>query len=907
MGRRASRFITLCLAAGALGALVTCDSLVASATTGSAAQPASQRPLITSVSPIAGPAGGGSAVTIHGARFAHVSAVFIGGKKARNVHVISASVLKAVSPAHAPGSVAVTVQEKAGRSPASPVRYHYLNRPVVTGLTPRSGLVTGGQVVTIEGRNLSYVRSVSFGSLRARPLARSTATRLRVRTPVSWAGKAPVTVTTWGGTSRRAAGATFSFQNPAPKLSGSLTPAAGVDAAAPADVTAVSGGPVIGTNSGKAAPWTVTLSGTAPVPSIGQGFLLKPGGKVYPSGLAGAVTAIDDSVSPPAITVSASSTPLDAIAESAQAIFTGPLGDAAAASRSGTRATIPAGPPSLTSTIDFGSFAASTLNCTDSDGRGVDVSGSLSLKLEDVEAHVEVDVGSLFRKPFVDVWLSYQQTLAASLSAGYSARCTLPAAWQSTHEKLFPIGDTGATIAIAPDATFTISAEGKLSFEQHSYRMLGFITNPDGSIQRLDGKSADPAQVKVSGELKAEAYVGVQVQVGMLNMIGVGMSIGGGFAGAATSDWPPQVCLSGYPFLRGTLYAYLNDWVKEWKLQAFSVELDLSSLSSCDGQGWHVTWKTDNTYLNGIACPASASCLAVGRTAKYAYALRTHDGGAHWSAVTVTAHNSFSTVACVNASQCIAAGDGGKIAVTADGGATWGEASLPGYSGSAIGGADAAACLPSGTCYVAGSLVKYLGSVIYKSTDAGRHWAPAQYQPVTFSAMTCLTVKDCVAVGFVPPSNCAICPIAGPAADQVTHDGWASSSAGRFPHGEEWLWTVSCMSTALCYAGPEFDGTALQTTDFGKTWKHVPDGGLSPNTASCADATTCVLGADQAVAVTKDAGHSWAKTTISKYPWQLAGSDATQIWGLACATPAHCVATENGWDTKNDFAAIVVS
>lgn len=177
MGRRASRFLTACLAAGVLGVLVTCNGLVASATTGAAGAQASQRPLITSVSPIAGPVGGGSAVTIHGARFAHVSAVFIGGEKARNVRVISASVLKAVTPAHAAGSVAITVAEKAGRSPASPVRFRYLNRPVVTGLTPRSGLVTGGQVVTIAGRGLSYVRSVSFGSLRAAPLPRSTAAR----------------------------------------------------------------------------------------------------------------------------------------------------------------------------------------------------------------------------------------------------------------------------------------------------------------------------------------------------------------------------------------------------------------------------------------------------------------------------------------------------------------------------------------------------------------------------------------------------------------------------------------------------------------------------------------------------------------------------------------------------------
>jgi hypothetical protein len=910
MGRwRVPRFITLCAFAGALSVLAAGNSLEAVAATGAAANvTASQRPSVTSVSPPAGPAGGGATVTIRGARFAQVSAVLIGGAKARNVHVVSAGVLTAVTPAHAAGGAAITVREKAGTSPASAVRYHYLNRPVVTGMSPRSGPVTGGQVVTITGRGLTYVRAVQFGSLRATPLAGSTATLLRARTPASWAGVVPVLVTTWGGTSGRTASATYAFRNPAPKLTGSLTPAPGVDVAAPADVTAVTGGPALRASPGTAAPWTVTLSGSAAVPSLGQGFLLKPGGTVYPSGLAGTVTAVDGSANPPQITVSASATSLSTITRSAQATFTGPLGDAAATSPGGIRPAIPAAPPSLTSTIDFAPISASTLNCKDPDGRGVDVSGSLSLKLENVEAHVEVDTGGLLRKPFVDVWISYQPTVTASFSAGYTAQCTLPASWQNTHQKLFVLGDTGATIAIAPDATFTISAEGSVSYEQHSYRMLGFISNPDGTIKRLDGKSADPAHFKVSGELKAEAYAGVQVQVGFLDTIGVGMSVGGGLAATATADWPPQVCLSAYPFLRATLYAYLNAWVKEWKLQAFSVELDLSSLSSCDGGGWHETWKVNDVYLNGIACPTSAACLAVGRTAKYGYAVRTRDGGAHWSAVTVTAHTVFSTVACVDANRCIAAGSGGKVAVTANGGAAWTEAGLPAFSGSAIAAAGAAACVPNGTCYVIGAPVKWAGSVVYKSTDAGKHWSFARYLTDTFSAMTCLSASACVAVGMVPPTGCSICPITGAASAQVTRDGWFSSSAGRFPSGQDWLWSVSCLSTALCYAGPEFNGKVLRTTDFGKTWQYVPDGGLSPNAMSC-NIATCVLGGDQAVEATKDGGRTWTRTVISKYPWTYTGggTNATDIWGLACPAPGHCVATENGWDTKNDFTAIVVS
>ena len=713
-----------------------------------------QRPAVTSVSPAAGPLRGGESVTIHGDRFARVTAVIIGGKKARNVRVRSSSVITAVTPAHGAGSVAIVVSTRAGASPASAVRFRYLNRPMVTGISPRSGLVTGGQVVTISGRALSYVRAVSFGPLRAAVLPHSIATQLRVRTPASWAGTVQVRVTTWGGASSVSPADRFTFQNPPARLAGSLTPAPGDVVGA--GVTAASGGELAGSGaSARQAPWTVTLAPSAAVPAVGQQFLLRPGGAVYPSGLAGTVTAVDSSASAPVITVSASAAPLDSAVQSAQAVFTGPLGDAAAsgdvASGSPARRWIRAGGPSLTSTIDFGSIAASTLNCLDPKGRSIDVSGSLSLKLENVEAHVQVDAGSLVRKPFVDVWISYQPTLAASISAGYSVRCTLPAEWQNTHQKLFFLGDTGATIAITPDATFTVSAAGTVSFQQHSYRMLGFMSNPDGSIQRLDGKSADPAYVKVSGELKAEAYAGAQVQVGMLDVIGTGMSIGGGFAGTATSDWPPQVCLSWYPFLRGTLYAYLNAWVREWKLQGFSVELDLSGGDSCAGTGWHVTWK-GNVYLNGASCPTAASCVIVGRTATYGYALRTRDGGEHWAAVTVTAHTVLSSVACVDPSRCVAGGNSGKVAVTSDGGASWSEVSLPPFADSPLSWTGPVACMPGGTCYVIANMTKYSGSVVYKSADAGRHWASVRYLTAEFSAMTCLNSSE-LRRGGVRPAN----------------------------------------------------------------------------------------------------------------------------------------------------------
>lgn len=859
-------------------------------------------PVVDSVTPGAGPVGGGTTVTIRGAGFANVSSVTIGGVKARGVQVRSSGVLTAVTPPHAAGSAAISIKEKAGVSPPSAVRFHYLNRPRVTGMSARSGPVTGGQVITINGSSLSYVTAVSFGALRAVVLAHSTSTSLQVRAPASWAGTVRVAVVTEGGASASTAADLFTFQNPAPQLTGQLTPATGGVVAAGADVTAVTGGQAATSGTGVSqAPWVVTLAAAAAVPAVGQQYLLKPGGTVYPAGLAGPVTAVDNSTSPATITVSAGSGSLDSAVRSAQAVFSGPLGDASASGASASGATLPrrdgasGGASSLTSTIDFGSISASTLNCLDPEGRSVGVSGSLSLKLENVEGHVEVDTGSLLSKPFVDVWVSYQPTLAFSLTAAATAECTLPAAWQNTHQKLFVLGDTGATIAIAPDAGFKVSASGTVSFQQHGYRILGFISNPDGSIRQIDGKSSDPAQVTVSGELKAEAYGGVQIQVGELNVIGVGMSLDGGVAGTASSDWPPRVCLSASPFLRGTLYAYLNAWVREWKLQAFSVQLDLAGISTCSGTGWHVAWQSASGGPGAVACPTVSSCFAVGGMSGHGYILRTTNGGQAWTATTITASSHFYNVACVDASHCVVGGNGGKLTVTSDGGANWSQVGLP-YFDSPVAAVTSVACLPGGTCYATAGMTKYSGALIYGSTNSGQTWTLDTVVGNEPDAMTCLGNSSCLAVGAIPPNGMGI---VFPAASQATRDGWASSYAGSFPADWKSLTSTACMSLSLCYAaGANLNGNGegvLATTNFGRTWAVAPDGGLMSWAVSCPTSSACVVGGAslngaQYVAETIDGGHSWTKTTISTFP----SADGMFTISLACPSLGHCVAIEIG-------------
>lgn len=62
----------------------------------------------------------------------------------------------------------MTVTTAAGTSITSPADdYQYTVHPTVTSLSPSTGPSSGGNVVTIKGKNLSFVRAVYFGRTAA--------------------------------------------------------------------------------------------------------------------------------------------------------------------------------------------------------------------------------------------------------------------------------------------------------------------------------------------------------------------------------------------------------------------------------------------------------------------------------------------------------------------------------------------------------------------------------------------------------------------------------------------------------------------------------------------------------------------------------------------------------------------
>lgn len=358
-------------------------------------------------------------------------------------------------------------------------------------------------------------------------------------------------------------------------------------------------------------------------------------------------------------------------------------------------------------------------------------------------------------------------------------------------------------------------------------------------------------------------------------------------------------------FLRATLYAYLNAWVKEWKLEGFSAELDLDGISTCTGTGWHVAWQAGGGQLEDATCPATQDCFVIGDRSDHGYILRTTDGGRSWAATTMSAYRYLFAVACSDASHCLAGGignrpddgNGAKLLVTSDGGAHWSQVALPYYASPLVSVASLA-CLPSGRCYATAYMKKYSGELVYGTTNSGRTWAFDTVVDDEPDVMTCLSASLCLAGATVPVTE----GIYFPAASEATKDGWASSYTGSIPKDLGELTGVACMSQSRCY-GAAF-GVLLLTTNFGRSWQRASAAGLGSFAVSCPTGTSCVTGGsspgrEQDVAETLDGGHTWIKTKISTFP--AAGHPL--ITSIACPSFGHCIATE----VTGDLTAIAVS
>jgi hypothetical protein len=191
-------------------------------------------PILFFSSPLAGPQAGGTTVTLTGVGLSGTTAVNFGATPATSFTVLSDNQVTAVAPPGT-GTVQVTATTPSGTSNGVP--FTYVGAPVVpsvVSISPSSGPVTGGVVVTLTGTGFTGATAVNFGATPATFYGVFSDSLIVALAPPG-TGTVPVTVTTAAGTS---AGISFTYV-PVPTL------------------TAIS--PVSGSASGGT---TVTLAGT---------------------------------------------------------------------------------------------------------------------------------------------------------------------------------------------------------------------------------------------------------------------------------------------------------------------------------------------------------------------------------------------------------------------------------------------------------------------------------------------------------------------------------------------------------------------------------------------------------------------------------------------------------------------
>jgi hypothetical protein len=160
---------------------------------------AAAAPVVGGVSPQQGPASGGNTVTLTGSGFTGATGVFFGAVPATSFTVVSPTQINAVAPPGAAGAVQVTVTGPGGTS--NGVTYTYLAGPVLSGVSPGQGPVSGGTTVTLTGSGFTGATAVKFGSVPAVSFSVVSASQITAVAPPESAGPVQITVTGPGGTS----------------------------------------------------------------------------------------------------------------------------------------------------------------------------------------------------------------------------------------------------------------------------------------------------------------------------------------------------------------------------------------------------------------------------------------------------------------------------------------------------------------------------------------------------------------------------------------------------------------------------------------------------------------------------------------------------------------------------------
>ncbi|XP_007544802.2 fibrocystin-L-like, partial [Poecilia formosa] len=182
-----------------------------------------ETPVVTGISPTRGSNGLGTLITITGTGFSSENAsIMVGSSRCVVEEVTASSQVCRVGGASA-GSYPVSVNFPSlgnARFAADSVLY-FTQQLIVSSLSPTSGGVAGGTLLTVSGFGLGHVATVMVGGEDCE-VVQAADTELTCRTPAGAAGSQVVTVTV--GNMSQTANATFTYDDDLTAQIWSLSP-----------------------------------------------------------------------------------------------------------------------------------------------------------------------------------------------------------------------------------------------------------------------------------------------------------------------------------------------------------------------------------------------------------------------------------------------------------------------------------------------------------------------------------------------------------------------------------------------------------------------------------------------------------------------------------------------------------
>ncbi len=170
-------------------------------------------PVVSSVTPTAGPLGGGQTVTIAGQNLTGTTSVLFGHASATDVQVNNADQLTVSAPKGI-GVVPITVRSaQGGASGISPAaEYTYAAAPVLEQVKPHKGPATGGNTVVLRGPGLVRTLKVKFGTHLGSNIQVLAADAISVEVPAG-SGRVNVVAVAAGGTSVTTRSTKYSYDS----------------------------------------------------------------------------------------------------------------------------------------------------------------------------------------------------------------------------------------------------------------------------------------------------------------------------------------------------------------------------------------------------------------------------------------------------------------------------------------------------------------------------------------------------------------------------------------------------------------------------------------------------------------------------------------------------------------------